>query len=84
MTLRLYLPFIALALSGCATPPVVIREPMPVPEACLMPCPFSGPEQILTNGQLLEAYRGRLEQVGCYESRLVCVRESAPKSPQER
>jgi hypothetical protein len=63
--------------SGCATPEAVrIPYPVPVPEACLVECFYSGPEVIRTNGDLLESYRGRLEQVACYQSRLQCVRDA--------
>lgn len=67
----------ALCVSGCATQePVKIPYPVPVPEACLVECSYSGPEAIVTNGDLLEAFRGRLDQVACYQSRIACVRDA--------
>ena len=67
---------LAVLLTGCTPAPLVIREPAQVPEACLMPCEYAGPAEIRLNGDLLEAYRGRVDQVGCYETRLECVRQS--------
>jgi len=78
---------ICLGLVGCKTAPTLIEKPVfvPVPAACLITCPFIGPSVIKTNGQLLESYRGRLDQVACLESRLACVRGVQPppaKPPQ--
>lgn len=66
-----------LGLVGCATPPPIeVPRYVPVPAACLLPCAYAGPAQITTNGDLLEAHRGRVEQVACYESRLQCVEQA--------
>lgn len=71
----------ALVLTGCATcDPVSIPVPARVPEACLTPCEYAGPTEIATNGALLEAWRGRLDQVACLQARLQCVRR-ATESP---
>ena len=66
-----------LFLSGCATcDPVSVPQFVQVPEACLQVCEYRGPEKIVTNGDLLEGWRGRLEQVTCYESRIQCVKNA--------
>jgi hypothetical protein len=78
ITSKLYLPIITLGLYGCATPdPIRVPYPVPVPEACLMPCEYTGPETIRTNGDLLEAYRGKVDQVACLTARLQCVRDAS-------
>ena len=67
----------AILLAGCKTCPPPIEKPVfvPVPASCLAECPYDGPAAIKTNGELLEAYRGRLEQAQCLEARQQCVRE---------
>jgi len=65
------------ALTGCAlTKERVIERPVPVkiPSLCLTACPY--PDRIpATNGELAEDWRARGDALGCYESRLQCVRE---------
>ena len=62
-------------LTGCATcEPIEVPVPARVPEACFLPCDYTGPTEIVTNGQLLEAFRGRLDQAACLETRQQCVR----------
>jgi hypothetical protein len=69
---------LALLLTGCATPdPIRVPYPVPVPEACLMVCEYTGPETIRTNGDLLEAYRGKVDQVACLVGRQQCVRDAS-------
>ena len=68
---------IAALLSGCASCPPPIEKPtvIPVPPQCLAECPYDGPAAIKTNGELLLAYRSRLEQAQCLEARQQCVRD---------
>ena len=67
-------------MAGCkACPPTKMPEPVPVPEACLINCSYSGPASIKLNGELLEAYKAREAQVACLEARLQCVRDASAK-----
>jgi hypothetical protein len=80
---RLRLLFLAGWLAGCQHAPVerVIERPtfVPLPAGCLADCPYQGPVQLQRNGELLEAWRARGEQVECLQARLQCVRELQPK-----
>jgi hypothetical protein len=69
---------LSVLLAGCTCKPIVVPEYLEPPAQCVQACPYAGPDAIRTNGDLLEAYRGRLGQVACYESRLQCVRDAKP------
>lgn len=79
--IRRLLPLLLLA--GCQHAPVerVIERPtfVPLPAGCMADCPYGGPERIQRNGELLEAWRARGEQIQCLQARLTCVRELQPK-----
>jgi hypothetical protein len=67
-------------LTGCAScpPPIEVPTFIPVPAGCLAECSYTGPETIVTNGDLLEAFKAREAQAACLESRLACVRGVQP------
>jgi hypothetical protein len=75
--------FVALLLvSGCASNPYAVVStptPVPVPAECVAQCPYAGPGEILSNGDLLLAYRAWRDRAACLESRRQCVIDSQPK-----
>jgi hypothetical protein len=75
-----YLPFIALILAGCATPPctpeiveIVQTERVPVPSALTGPCVVDCGE-IVTNGDLLECHQMQRRALADCDARMSEIR----------